>query len=295
MRRYPPLLAGVLWAGCQCTGMGLSTQRFVCTTTDECAPGYACVAGLCASSPAGDTDAGTPDAGAPADGGFPADGGSDAGCGFVARVQSVGAVVPNAGSNTLALNLPSAEAEGDYVVVGINYDPTACVSVSQVSDTSGNPYQQVIPPSLAMGTALLEIWGAADVAAAQPGANTVSVTFSASCFDAGQDVKIIEYAGIARTGSVDTTASSTGSSTSPSTLLNTNRPAVLVAISADQDEATDAGPGWNLVLLDQWGTLAEDQLAPVPGAYSVTYMNSGLENWVLEAVALTTCGGAAGP
>lgn len=71
-------IASGVFASCNCDS-ALGDLAFVCASTDECAEGFSCVAGLCQRVDAGPiTDAGRPDAGRP-DAGPTPDAGQDAG------------------------------------------------------------------------------------------------------------------------------------------------------------------------------------------------------------------------
>jgi len=234
---------------------------------------------------AGPADSGQADSG-PVDAGMSLDAGPDSGCPSVERVQVAYTLVTSASGNTLSLGLNRPQRPGDFVLVAVNYDPVGCRSVSSISDTAGDGYAQILPAEIRGGTASLETWGAASV---DGGANQVTVTFAASCLDAGQNVKIMEYAGLT-SAPVDVHVSAQGNSLYPTAMFAVAQPDLLVAISADDKAAFAPGAGWTLDLIDQWSTLVEEQLAPIAGSYPVSYTANTAEDYVIQAVALRTCG-----
>jgi hypothetical protein len=50
-----------------------------------------------------------------------------------------------------------------------------------------------------------------------------------------------------------------------------------------------AGQGWTTIFVDEWGTLAEELLAPEAGTYGLSYVPGPGEHWVIQGVALRAC------
>jgi hypothetical protein len=190
--------------------------------------------------------------------------------------------------NTIEVDFGAAQGAGHYNVVGVNYDPVGCGSVATVTDKMGNVYERLLDP-LANGKALaLETWGAANIAAAGAGANSVVVTFAHAC--GSRNGKVVEYAGVASSGVVEDRVALAGQNgDAPDAGLTTTSSAVLFAHTANEGAATDAGPGWTPLFTDDWGTLTEEQLVQAPGRYSATYVPGPGEQWVMQAVALRSC------
>jgi hypothetical protein len=224
---------------------------------------------------------GTPDADAADAGG--ADG--DAAPCIPSRVQ-MAHQVDKADASTPSYKVVLAATDqraGDFLVVGVNYDPVGCGQIAEVSDTAGDHFTRLVLPDGLPLALTLETWGAANVAAAPRQSNAVTVTFASACKI--RNVKIAEYTGIDPVTPIDAYASTHGTSIAPSASVTTTHPSMLFAHSADQAAATSPGMGWTLLFIDDWYTLAEERVA-APGTNAVSYANDKSENWVLQAVAL---------
>src|SRR5271167_1387176 len=84
---------------------------------------------------------------------------------------------PQTPQTTVSVTFTAAQAADDLnvVVVGWN-DSTALVST--VTDKSGNTYTRAVGPTVVSGSLSQSIYYAKNIAAAAPGANSVTVTFS---------------------------------------------------------------------------------------------------------------------
>jgi hypothetical protein len=207
--------------------------------------------------------------------------------GSVALVQVQGNVDSTTMSNSVALTLSLPQNAGDYLAVGINYDPS-CKEVAAVSDTAADKFSRFIkadgdPDG---GAGLLETWGAADVAATTSATpNTITITFGAVCM--GKNMKVIDYSGVDPVMPVaDAVFQHGGPTEMPTATLTARAHDMLLAHTADQGQAIEAGVGWTLLLKDAWATIAQDQVAPAMGTYGVTYVRSKGENWGIQAVTL---------
>jgi hypothetical protein len=188
---------------------------------------------------------------------------------------------------TFSIMLPAAVYQGDYLIVGTNYDPGDCGSVLAVNDTSGNTYTKLIPAAANGGALALETWGAANVARAIQ--NQVTVTYAGAC--QSQNVKVVEYTGIATTSAVDNVVSAIGGpgDASPFPTFSTSGPALLFAHTADSTECLSPGMAWNQIVIDGWSTLAEQQIVLEAGTFVADEMPRDDDAWVIQAVALRAC------
>ncbi len=197
---------------------------------------------------------------------------------------------PDAGpTSSLGLTLGNAQSAGDFLVVGVNYDSSGCLSVKSITDTAGDKFTAIVAPDSAVGALTLETWGASNIAAAAAGDNRITITFAGSC--TAQNMKVTEYTGVDPSAPVDAFVSKNGAlSASPTATIATMHPATLFAHSADDKSATGPGVGWKLLVLDAWATLAMERTAEAPGMHVVDYTSNAAENFVVQAVALrATC------
>jgi hypothetical protein len=207
-------------------------------------------------------------------------------CATPARVQEAHAVNPGDAGTAWSVTLPGALVQADYVIVGTNYDPGSCGSVLAVTDSAGNTFTRLVPAE-ANGSALaLETWGAANVAAIAQ--EQVTVTYAAACTQ--QNVKAVEFAGVAALSPIDTFLSTTGGpGVTPFMSLTTTGPAILFAHTADSSETMGPGAGWAQIYVDDWATLAEQQIVPEAGTYVASEAPAADDAWVIQAVALRAC------
>jgi hypothetical protein len=209
-------------------------------------------------------------------------------CGAARRVQALhfNNNAGDASTNSVSLLLALAQSAGDFIIATVNYDDSKC-GTPAVTDSRGNTYVKLVPADGLTGAGDLETWGAQNVAAADLGQNTVTVTFSNAC--TARAMKVVHYTGIATSAAVESTSTEHGTgTTAPSNTLAVTTPALVFAHTADQGAAYEAGPGWSLVMIDDWATLAEERDALDAGTYIVDYSHSS-ENWVIQGVALRRC------
>jgi hypothetical protein len=207
-------------------------------------------------------------------------------CYAPARVRFAHVVNAADGGTTVAVMMAGASLQGDYIVVGVNYDPSSCIQIASVTDSAGNVYKSLIPAAANGGALALETWGAGNVAASVQ--NVVTVTFVGPC--AQQNVKIAEYQGVDRSSPVAATTSMIGAPADPGdAAVATSGPAILFAHTADSSQTQGPGPGWTQIIIDEWATLAEETAAPEGGTIGVSEMPANDDAWVIQAVALRTC------
>jgi hypothetical protein len=103
-------------------------------------------------------------------------------------------------TSSIATTFSSAQLSGDLNIVVVEWQQG--VTVSSITDQSGNTYQLALGPSLDGGSGGQSIYYAANIKAAAAGANTVTVTFSASSTNGG-GLRAVEYSGIVTVNPLD--------------------------------------------------------------------------------------------
>jgi len=295
---------------CTCGGPDPRSQAYACGSDQDCAEGYACVDGVCATgdggappldagadagaldagpgtdggSDAGSGDGGARDGGAadagPTDAGMPDAGPPDAGPGHITFVQLA---TTSGDTPTLTLAFDAGVRAGDLLVVGLDYQFShAFVSIS---DSLGNTFRQV-------GNELLVDAGGPGgewifnmrlyyAAGVDGGTDAVSVTVAGA--DAGTELYIHEYAGAdpsfpldAQAGAAGLSAGFVSSGSSPTTAPND------LVFGFCITGYSDAGPGFTLRSAFH-ANLTEDETLASPGAASATaYVSS---SWGIQMAA----------
>jgi hypothetical protein len=182
----------------------------------------------------------------------------------------------------------AVQSAGDLnvVVVGWN-DSTA--QVSAVTDSSGNTYRLILGPTVQSGIASQSIYYARNVAPANAGANTVTVTFTGGA--QFPDIRILEYAGADPINPVDVTAANSGNSAVSSSGPGTTTNATDLIVGANLVQTTTTGPSSGFtarLLTTPDGDIAEEQMVTAAGAYSATAPLSSSGPWIMQLVAFRT-------
>lgn len=160
------------------------------------------------------------------------------------------------------------------------------VSISSVTDTQGNTYNQVGTTTSDSATAQ------ADFIAlnCKAGANTVTVAWASSVNFAG--IYVSEYSGVSGAG---TFTSATGlSGTAPAT-PNLTVPAgggIVAIASVETGQALSAGTSFTIRYSQvSSGLSSEDWLNATAGSQAVAFATSASANWVMSAFILTSSTG----
>jgi hypothetical protein len=175
------------------------------------------------------------------------------------------------------------ETAGDTNIVAIGWNDTTS-AITSVTDTAGNLYQPAIPTFRGNGLSQA-IYYAAHIAAAAPGGNAVSVTFSQPA--AFVDLRVTEYSGLRTPAPFDTGTSASGTgATASSGALTTAGPSELL-FAAGMTGATFTAPGAGFtsrIVTAPDGDLVADAPAPTAGSYTATAsLSSG--TWLLQLAA----------
>jgi len=206
------------------------------------------------------------------------------------RAQSIAFVqenfaVPSNSHSSASATYGATQTAGNTNIVAIGWSDSSS-SVTSVTDTVGNSYSVAVGPTVLTGTQTQVIYVAANIAAAAPGANTVTVNFSATV--PFVDVRILEYSGIDPSAPVDGTAGTTGTGTTSSsgTLTTTHAYDLIFAANYVTSGTNAAGNGYVNRVITTDGDIAEDQTVAASGTYAATASLVSSGSWIMQAVAL---------
>jgi hypothetical protein len=193
--------------------------------------------------------------------------------------------------STWSIALDGPETKGNLLFVAIGwFDVTA--SIDQINDTSGNKYLPVGAPvthTVPTHELTQALYYARDIAAAEPGKNTITVTFTQTA--SGPDLRVVEYRGLSTTSPYDTTTSNAGSGSvaTSAPLTPTTVPALLVG--ALVTEAGYAGAKYPFVgrITSSQQNLVEDlvvnQLAAYTAASDTTIDGGDKNHYIMQLAA----------
>jgi hypothetical protein len=194
-----------------------------------------------------------------------------------------------------SLAFASANTVGNFIAVVIRAGKA--FQVLTVSDSRGNTYHQAFQANLTVDGESAAIYYAESIAG---GANTVTV--AESILNNTLRFAILEYSGVAPSNSLDVTASSQGTDTSPSSgnattagvgelliaeITNANGTTFGAGSGFTLEESVPAAPGSRL--------LVEDGIQALPGLVSGTASMAGLDNWGAVLAAFKPASTGAGP
>ncbi|HKV64028.1 MAG TPA: IPT/TIG domain-containing protein [Candidatus Acidoferrum sp.] len=212
----------------------------------------------------------------------------------IALVQHTG---KDAGVVTSASSLAfsSANTAGNFIAVVIRGGKA--FQIFTVSDSRGNTYHQAIQANLTVDGESDAIYYAESITG---GANTVTVAESIT--NNTLRFAILEYSGVAPSNSLDVTASSQGTDTSPSSgnatttgvgelliaeISNANGTTFGAGSGLTLEESVPAAPGSKL--------LVEDGIQPLPGLVSGTASMAAFDNWGAALAAFRPASAGPGP
>lgn len=202
---------------------------------------------------------------------------------------------PQSAQSSVAVKYAAAQLAGDLNVVVAGWND-ATVTVSDVTDTSGNTYTRAVGPTVISSTATQSIYYAANVVAAAAGANTVTVAFNGAA--TAPDIRILEYSGIATSGPYDTSAGATGSSgTTVSSGAATTTHARDLIIGANLTTGASAAPGAGFtarMITVPDADIVEDMTVASAGSYTATAILTSAAPTIMQMVAFKAAGTDAG-
>jgi chitodextrinase len=202
----------------------------------------------------------------------------------------VNAATPQVAQTSVAIPYTLAQSAGGLNVVIVGWNDTVA-HVSSVTDSEGNVYARAVGPTLLAGQASQSIYYAKNIAAAAPGANTVTIAFDAPAQYV--DARIAEYSGADPVNPFDVAIgnSGTGGTSSAGPLTTTGANELLVAGNVVLTQTTAAGAGFTrrIITLPD-ADILEDGQAPTAGAYTATAsISSG--GWVMQVAAFRVASG----
>jgi len=175
-------------------------------------------------------------------------------------------------------------------VVAIGWFNTTA-NILSVTDTSNNSYMLAAGPTTQAQAGTQAMYYAANIAGANPGSNTVTVTFDAAV--PYPDVRIAEYGGIDPVNSVDAGAEATGTGTTSDSgsATTTSAKTLLVGANYVTTRTTAAGAGYTeRMITSPNGSILEDRVVTSAGSYNATAtLNSG--SWIMQMLAFRAASG----
>jgi hypothetical protein len=190
-------------------------------------------------------------------------------------------------SATAVSDYLAAQTAGNTNVVVISFGSTV-TTVSSVTDTAGNTYSVAVGP-IRGSSDTLYIFYAKNIASSAAG-NEVTVTFNQVTNWVW--VELLEYAGLNTSNPFDAASSATGTSATATggNLVTTNACDLLISATAQSDNVTSIGAGYNL-RADTWGNFVQDRVVSSTGTYTSTSTISNSGNWETGFVAFKKSSG----
>lgn len=216
----------------------------------------------------------------------------------IAQVQKVGINGGNNGATTtVTCAFASNNAAGNLIVVGGGDAGATSGHTLSVSDSLGNTYTAAQSNFTGTNNNVLSLWYAANILA---GANTVTVTVSASGFD--HYCWAAEYSGVVTATPLDQSVTGVNISTTSFTSRNvttTQASELLIgwSMSGNGSATASAGAGWTLQASTTFGSQSpawEDQIVSATGAFAATFTYSAAVSG-LDAIATFKAAGAGPP
>lgn len=189
------------------------------------------------------------------------------------------------GASSISQAFPSASTSGDLIVVTVKWGGQN-LSVSSITDSRGNLYQNAVGPTNWSGTAkCAQTYVAKNIAGGgSPLIITVGLTAAST---SSLHLYQFEYSGADPNTPLDAAGAATGSGTSLSSglLITNNSNDLIHAVAFTDDGTTTAGAGFQ-TLTTFHGNLAENMNASAAGTYSATASNSTNANWFMHALGI---------
>lgn len=188
-------------------------------------------------------------------------------------------------STTCAATNSAAQTAGNLNVVMVWWND-AVTTISSIVDTKGNSYTQFAGSPKTQGTATtMAMYYCSNIAGAAIGANTVTVTLSASL--TFSLVAVVEYSNVAQSTPVDVTATPTsGTSGSSISITTTNASDLILTAFGTNGGYTGAGTGFtNRMVSATFGDIIDEKVVTSTGTYTDTPSPSQGASWIGMAIA----------
>jgi hypothetical protein len=185
------------------------------------------------------------------------------------------------GGASVAATFTGAQLAGHFNLVAIAW--FGATQVASVTDTAGNTYTHVGQDS--QGSLNQDYFYTASTLTAAT--HTVTATFN-SAASGSLDIRIVEYSGIAPTGSVETTVmatANTGTGLDSGAANTSHAHDFMVGVGTDSSAGATPGTGFTQDVI-AWGDLIEHQEVTTTGSYHATMSQSGSSGWILRVFAL---------
>jgi hypothetical protein len=202
----------------------------------------------------------------------------------------VNAATPQSNQTAVSVSYASAQTAGNTNILAIGWNNTTS-TVTSVVDSAGNTYRLAVPKASANGVSQA-IWYASNIKAAGPGANAVTVTFSAST--PYVDIRALEYSGLDRANPFDvgTSASGNGTAADSGAVTTTAASELIIGAGMTGGLFSAAGSGFSNRVITQDADIAEDRTVTTAGSYSASATLSPSAGWVMQ---VATFKAATGP
>jgi len=197
---------------------------------------------------------------------------------------------PQTAQAGVSVRYTAMQSAGGLNVVIVGWGDTTA-TVQSVTDTSGNTYVRAVGPTLMTGTLSQSIYYAKNILA--PGANTVSVSFSAPAVY--PDIRILEYRGLDPANPLDVVAAAVGSNATPNSGAATTTAANELIVGADLTTGATvaAGSGFTSRMITvPDADIAEDQVVASTGSYAATASAPG-GPWLMQMATFKAAGAGA--
>ncbi len=190
----------------------------------------------------------------------------------IALVQKVGRDAGTTSSTTVTF--PASTTAGNFIAVAVR--ASGVDQVFTVTDSTGNQYLKAAQFNVAQDGVSLGIFYSENI---RGGSNTVTV---ASTKSGTQRVSILEYSGVAASGSLDVTAVASGTGTAPNsgTVTTTTSGALLLGVLMTANPSTvTAGNGFTVRDVVSQKLLVEDGVQQQAGPAAANATLGGSDIW----------------
>lgn len=193
-----------------------------------------------------------------------------------------------AANTTVTGNWAQAQNAADLIVCKAAWSDNT-TTVSAVADTKGNTYTQVTNSPKTIAGLSVAMYYAQNILAALAGANTTTLTLTAS--PTTKKLECLEYSGAPTSGALDASVGATGTGTAISSgnVTSTVTNDFLVGADAVAGTITANSPNFTQQISTSIGDV-EDRSVTTAGAYSFTPTQSTAVNWAALLAAFKTSG-----
>src|SRR5262245_57873143 len=192
----------------------------------------------------------------------------------------VNQATPQTNQSTVTVSYASAQSAGNTNILAIGWN-NATSNITSVTDSAGNIYQLAVPTARGPGLSQA-IYYASNIKAANPGANTVTVTFNtATPFI---DIRALEYSGLDPINPFDVGASASGDSASANRGSVTTTAASELIFGAGMTGTGFSGAGANFTtrIITNISDIAQDRFVTTAGSYSATAPLDKISTWLMQ-------------